>query len=167
MMMVPEAGCGCVKCSSRIGTVTDGSERYGPLKIEEKLLHGRITGDVIRLFFRVYDRLRFGFLESVYANALAHELRLAGIQFEREAPVDIWYDGVCAGQFRADFLIERRVVLELKATLLLSEADRRQLLNYLRCSEIEVGMLLHFGQRASFERMLYTNDRKKDLPRRT
>ncbi len=119
---------------------------------------------MIRLFFRVYDRLGFGFLESVYAKALAHELTRAGIQFEREAPVDIWYDGVCAGQFRADFLVERKVVLELKATLTLSDADRRQLLNYLRCSEIEVGLLLHFGQKSTFQRVLYTNDRKQNLP---
>jgi GxxExxY protein len=134
---------------------------------EQRLPHGRITGDVIRLFFRVYDRLGFGFLESVYAKALAHELTLAGIQFDREALVDIWYDAVCVGQFRADFLVERRVILELKATATLSEADRRQLLNCLRCSQIEVGLLLHFGPKAWFQRVLYTNDRKQAVPNRT
>ena len=167
MMVVPEAAVRSVRTAHHGSARSQAHRTVTPLKIDEKLLHGRITAEVIRLFFRVYDRLGFGFLESVYANALAHELRLAGIQFEREVPVDIWYDGVCAGQFRADFLVEGRVVLELKATLTLSEADRRQRLNYLRCSEIEVGMLLHFGQRASFQRMLYTNNRKKDLPKRT
>lgn len=120
---------------------------------------------MIRLFFRVYDRLGFGFLESVYARALAHELTLAGIQFDREAVVDIWYDNVCVGRFRADFLVERRVILELKATATVSDADRRQLLNCLRCSQIEVGLLLHFGPKASFERVFYTNDRKQAVPK--
>jgi GxxExxY protein len=119
---------------------------------------------VIRLFYRVYDRLGFGFLESVYANALALEFVAAGLVFEREAPVEAWYRENCVGRFRPDFLIDSRVVVELKASQVLTDPDRAQLLNYLRCSRREVGLLLHFGPKASFQRMIYTNDRKQDLP---
>jgi GxxExxY protein len=131
----------------------------------DQLLHRRISGNIIRLFYRVYDRLGFGFLESVYANALAHEFTAAGIQFKREAPIDVWYDGVCVGQFRVDFLVEEQVVLELKASAALVNADRAQLLNYLRCSRMELGFLLHFGPKASYQRLIHTNDRKRDLSR--
>jgi GxxExxY protein len=98
---------------------------------------------------------------------LAFELELAGIPFEREASVDVWYKGRCIGHYRADFLVASKVVLELKATMLLSDADERQLLNCLRCSRLEVGLLLHFGPKAKYYRTIYTNDRKPDLPKPT
>jgi GxxExxY protein len=129
------------------------------------LLEGRTTGTLIRLFYRTYDRLGFGFLESVYANALALEFTAAGLAFAREAVVDVWYRETCCGRFRADFLVDSRVVVELKASRMLTDPDRAQLINYLRCSRLEVELLLHFGPKASFERMIYTNDRKGDLPR--
>ncbi|MDB4874849.1 MAG: hypothetical protein JWM41_1295 [Gemmatimonadetes bacterium] len=127
------------------------------------LLHGDITAEIIRLFLRVYDRLGFGYLESVYRNALAHELTKAGVTFEREATIDVWYDGICVGHFRADFLVEGRVIVEVKACETLVGAHREQVLNYLRGSHLEVGLLLHFGPAAKFRRVLYTNDRKADL----
>jgi GxxExxY protein len=131
---------------------------------EESLLEAHITGPVIRVFFRAYDRLGFGFLESVYANALAFELEEAGIAFEREVAVDVWYNGRRIGHYRADFLIEGRVIVELKASEQLTDANRKQVLNLLRCSRLEVGLLLHFGPRARFERIVYTNGRKSNLP---
>jgi GxxExxY protein len=114
-------------------------------------------------FYRVYNRLGFGFLESVYKNALAVELTRAGVPFEREAPIDIWYDGSKIGHFKADFLVDGRVILEVKASQLLTETDRAQLLNYLRGSQVEVGLLLHFGPKPRVERMLATNDRKEPI----
>lgn len=101
-----------------------------------------------------------GFLESVYRNALARELTKAGVSYEREVPIDVWYDGVKVGHFKADFLVEGRVILEVKASLAITEADRAHLLNYLRGSRVEVGLLLHFGPKPNVERLLYTNDRK-------
>jgi len=130
---------------------------------ERPLLHGQVTGEVLRLFYRVHDRLGFGFLESVYKKALAHEFTKAGIAFEKEVPIQVWYDGICAGFFRADFLVEGAVVVEAKARQTLDDADRKQLMNYMRASAIEVGLLLHFGGKAAFQRILYTNDRKPDL----
>ena len=126
----------------------------------EPLLHGFLSGQVLACFYRVYNGLGFGFLESVYCNALAHEFQKAGIPFVREAPVDVWYDGKIVGQFRADFSIDQKIVLEVKASQAIGEADRKQLLNCLRCSDVELGLLLHFGPRPSHQRLVYSNDRK-------
>ena len=128
---------------------------------DETYLHSDLTDICIGAFYRVYNRLGFGFLESVYRNALAKELTKAGVPFEREVPIDVWYDGEKIGHFKADFLVDRRVILEVKASQILSEADRKQLLNYLRGSRVEVGLLLHFGPKATVERTIYTNDRKE------
>lgn len=124
------------------------------------LLHGEITGAIIRAFFLVYEGLGFGFLESVYANALANVLESLGMRFEREVPVYVWFDGRKVGHFRADFLVEGKVLVEIKASSTLCEADRKQVINYLRGTEIEVGLLLHFGPKAHFERIIYMNKRK-------
>ena len=97
----------------------------------------------------------------MYKNAFAIELEKLGIAFERAVPIDVWYDGVQAGHFRADFLVEGKIIVEIKASQALVEADRKQLLNYLRASEIEVGLLLHFGPKAAHERMVYSNANKE------
>lgn len=123
-------------------------------------LHNDITDISIGSFYRAYNRLGFGFLESVYRNALAKELTKSGVAFEREAPIEVRYDGDIIGHFRADFLVEARVILEVKASLALSDADTKQLLNYLRGSKVEVGLLLHFGPKPKVQRTIYTNDRK-------
>jgi GxxExxY protein len=111
-------------------------------------LHSDLTDISGGAFYRVYNGMGYGFLESPYRNALARELTKAGVSFEREVPIDVWYDGEKVGHFRADFLVEGRVILEVKASQVITEADRKQLLNYLRGSSIEVGLLLHFGPNA-------------------
>jgi GxxExxY protein len=130
---------------------------------EERLIEGKLTGIIIKLFFRVYDRLGFGFLEAVYREALAFEFTREGIAFVREAPVEVWYCGTKLGYYRADFLVEGRVIVELKARRMLIPSDRDQLANYLSASTVEVGLLLHFGPRARFERFVHTNARKPSL----
>jgi len=104
-----------------------------------------LTREVIGAFFDVYNALRWGFLEAVYAGALAIELEARRISFRREARLDVLYKGMVAGIYRADFLVERRLVLELKACVAVTDADRRQLLNYLRLTQMPLGLLLHFG----------------------
>ena len=127
------------------------------------LLHGSVTSEILRLFFRVHDRLGFGYLESVYCKALEHEFTKGGIAAERETPIDVWYDGACVGRFRADFVVAGRVIVEVKACEAIDDAHRKQLMNYMRGSRLEVGLLLHFGPKAKFHRVLYTNDRKPEL----
>lgn len=122
-----------------------------------ELLEGKLTERIIRAFYRVYDRLGFGFLESVYCEALAIELDAAGVEFRREAKIDVFYGGRRIGHYKADFLVEDRVVVEVKSTEVLAFAHQRQLLNGLRASSKEVGLLLHFGPKPVFKRLVHSN----------
>ena len=120
------------------------------------LLAGDITDAILGAFFRVYDYFGFGFLESVYCEGLMDELDAAGLRFVREAPVAVFYKGRRVGHYRADFVVENRVVVEVKASEALAYAHKKQLLNCLRCSRLEVGLLLHFGPKPRFERVIHT-----------
>lgn len=125
-----------------------------------RLLDEDVTHRIIKCFYRVYDGLGYGFLESVYQQALFWELSDEGPEVASEAHIDVWYKTRKIAQFRADLLVERRIILEIKASELLPDAGRKKLLNYLRGSSLEVGLLLHFGPKAKFQRLIYTNDRK-------
>ena len=118
------------------------------------LVQEGITRGVIGAFYTVYNELGYGFLESVYRNALLLELDRRDLRADAEVPIDVVYKGRTVGIFRADVLVERAVLLELKAAQAVGVADRRQLLNYLKATEIEVGLLLHFGPRAQFHRVI-------------
>jgi GxxExxY protein len=128
---------------------------------DSSLIHGDVTSAIVRVFYRVYDHLGFGFLESVYCGAMSHEFAVEGIGFVREAPIDVMYKRSRVGHFKADFLVEGRVVVEVKASEHLAPAHRRQLLNCLSASELEVGLLLHFGPNARFERVVHSVSRKR------
>ncbi len=121
--------------------------------LQEHLTRGVIGG----AFYRVYNTLGFGFLESVYANALTHEMTKRGLRVEREVPVRVWYDGHPVGTFRVDVLVEGAVVVEIKAARALGPTDPQQVLNYLRGTNLEVGLLLHFGPKPSFKRFVSSN----------
>lgn len=127
------------------------------------LLCGEITGIIINGFHVSYDQLGFGFLESVYRRALAIELRAFGLTVVEEAPVDVWYRGKKIGGFRADLLVEGQVIVEIKTGRGLGDADRKQLLHYLRASHVEVGLLMLYGARPFFERLVFENSRKPPL----
>jgi GxxExxY protein len=115
-----------------------------------------ITEKVIGLFFDVYNELGPGFLESVYVGALAVALAQAGMRFRREALLEVVFRGVVVGTFRADLLVEEKVVVEAKAARAIDPAHESQLLNYIRASRFEVGLLLNFGRQPKFRRMAYS-----------
>jgi GxxExxY protein len=92
-------------------------------------MHGELTREIIGAFFEVYNILRPGYLESAYAGAMALELTDRGIAFEREARLDVFYKGRVAGVYRADFFVDRRVVVELKATRAVGDAEKRQMIH--------------------------------------
>ena|SRR5687767_1719091 len=125
------------------------------------LLQANVTDKIIGAFFTVYNKLGFGFLESVYSNAMTIELGKRLLAVRREVPVEVIYKGVGVGTFRVDMLVADAVLVEVKATETLSDADERQLLNYLRATSIEVGMLLHFGPKAKYRRFVYSNTSKQ------
>jgi len=154
-----------VQSKETIRLVRTPADTRGHMPKDGPLKHGRITEIIIRCFYRVYDRMGWGFNESVYWEALAIELSAAGLSFIREAPVEAWYEGRPVKKFRCDFFVEGKVIVEVKATEFLTQKDRSQLMNYLACSYIEVGLLLHFGPRARFERTVHSNPRKSNLPK--
>ena len=120
-----------------------------------------LTRHIISAFFRVYNTLGYGFLEKVYERALAIELRDRGLRVACQKPVKVFYQGQLVGDYVADLVVEDSVIVELKATETLHPAHEAQLVNYLRATEIEVGLLLNFGSKPQFSRKLFTNDRKK------
>lgn len=111
-----------------------------------QLLHGDISGKVIGAAFEVHKVLGCGFLEAVYEEALAREMRLRGIQFERQKPLEILYKGEPIKEYVCDFLVEGKIVVELKAIRRLSEVEEAITLNYLKASSIRVGLLFNFGE---------------------
>lgn len=125
-----------------------------PCSSRPALLHEALTREIIGSFYSVYSELRFGFLESVYRDAMMPELRDRGLTAESEAPVSVLYRGREVGHSRADILVERRIVLELKACATVGEAERRHVLDYLRGTNLELGLLLHFGPRPAIARVI-------------
>ncbi|CAN5543180.1 GxxExxY protein [soil metagenome] len=122
------------------------------------LIHGGITDAILGGFYAVYNELRYGYLEAVYARALEVELNRRKVPHVREMALDVRYKGIVVGVYRADFLVAGRVVVEVKATRQIGDADRKQLLNYLRSTNQEVGLILHFGPKAEFHRMVFTRE---------
>ena len=127
----------------------------------ESRLHWEVTHAIIWAFYQIYDRLGFGFLEAVYKRALVHELTKRGVRVRTEALVEAWYDSICLGYFRADLLVEDVVVVEVKAAEAMPMGARPQLINYLRATDLEVGLLLNFGLKPQFQRVVHTNTLKK------
>ena len=119
-----------------------------------ELVHERLTHSVIGAFFEVYNTLGFGFLEQVYLDALAIELREHGHLVDREVRVRVNYKGTDIGWQRLDMIVDRTLVVEVKSTIELHGSARRQLLSYLRGTRLDVGVLLHFGPKASFYRLV-------------
>jgi len=117
-----------------------------------RLLERELTGEIIGAFYTCYNELGFGFLESVYRHALATELRSRNLRVIEEYPIGVYYRGVVAGWFRLDLVVNDRVVIEIKSASTLGPTDKRQLLNYLRATRLEVGLLLHFGPEPKFHR---------------
>lgn len=121
-----------------------------------ELLHGDITGEIIAAFYAVYNELGFGFVESVYVRALAIELFQRRMSVAREVPVTVFFKGVTVGTYRADLIVAETVVVDVTAGELSGDPDRQRLLNYLRASGREVGLLLHFGPKAVLRRVIHT-----------
>lgn len=125
--------------------------------------HADLTGKIIGAFFKVYNTLGYGFNEKVYENALAIELRKAELKAVKQQEIVVYYDGEGVGDYRADSIVNDVVIVELKAARELAEEHEAQLLNYLKATTIEVGLLLNFGVKAEHKRKVYDNDRKGTL----
>lgn len=125
------------------------------------LRHGALTKKILGVFYEVYNELGHGFLESVYHRSLALALESLGLNVCNRVAIPVWFRGHQVGYFQADIMVEKCVMLELKAVRTLDSAHRAQLLNYLRATEIEVGLLLNFGEKPEFKRLIFDNSKKK------
>jgi GxxExxY protein len=121
-----------------------------------ELVHGELTRSVIGGFYEVYNELRYGLLENLYRSALVLELRDRGHHVEREVHVGVTYKGRPIGTQRLDLVVDGKLIVEVKSTHDLSPSAHRQLASYIRGSEIELGLLLHFGPEAKFYRQICT-----------
>jgi GxxExxY protein len=125
------------------------------------LKHKALTETIIGVFFEVYNELGHGFLESVYEKAFEVALTSKGLEVRRQIQVPVWFRGQKVGDFVADVLVNRSVLLELKAARALDSSHEAQLLNYLRATEIDVGLLFNFGIKPEFRRLAFDNSRKQ------
>jgi len=125
------------------------------------MLHQEKTQKIIQAFYKVYNSLGYGFLEKVYQNALLIELRRMGFKCESEVPVKVFYEGFQVGDYRADIIVDDCIIIENKAAEALAEENEFQLINYLKATNIEVGLLLNFGKKPEFKRKVFSNERKQ------
>ena len=130
------------------------------MAIDSNYKHSELTELVIGTFYEVYGELGFGFLESVYRNALRLALIEKGLTVEQEAPVTVFFRGKSVGDFRADLIVNGVVLLELKTADQIVAAHESQVLNYLRSTSLELGLILNFGPKPQVRRLLLDNFRK-------
>lgn len=123
--------------------------------------HSDITGIIIKAFYNVYNQLGYGFLEKVYENALLIELKKLELECIAQHPIAVFYDNIKVGFYIADIIVNNCVIVEIKAAEVLCEEHESQLTNYLKATDIEVGLLLNFGKRIEFKRKVFSTGYKK------
>lgn len=125
------------------------------------LKHKDITDKILHAFFKiVYLQLGYGFLEKVNENAMQFALQSMGLKVQQQEKIDVYFQGQIVGEYFADLLVENVVIVELKAASRITEEHEAQLLNYLRATPYEVGLLLNFGPKPDFRRKVFDNERK-------
>ncbi len=123
------------------------------------LIHSEITEKIIKGYYQVYNTLGYGFLEQVYEKAMFLELGKMGFYVERQKKIKVYYDGNQVGLYFADLIVNNCVIIEIKAAEALHQQHEYQLINYLKATEIEVGLLFNFGKNPEFRRKIFTNNR--------
>jgi GxxExxY protein len=121
------------------------------------MLHAEITSDIINAFYKVYNALGYGFLEKVYENALAKELANREHSVRQQVPIQVYYEGQVVGDYFADMVIDDKIILELKTSESIAKEHEAQLINYLKATKMEIGLLLNFGKTPQFKRKIYSN----------
>ncbi|MFA7058101.1 MAG: GxxExxY protein [Candidatus Cloacimonadales bacterium] len=126
----------------------------------EDNLHFELTDKIINAFYEVYNTLGYGFLEKVYEKALLDELTERGFTCLEQQKIDVFYKNKIVGEYYADLIINDAVILELKASDKLIKDNECQLLNYLKATKYEIGLLLNFGKKPEIKRKIFTNNYK-------
>jgi len=125
-----------------------------------ELKHKDITDKILKGFYEVYNELGSGFLESVYEKALSIVLKNYELSVESQKPINVYFRSNVVGEFRADILVNGKIIVELKAVKAIIPEHEAQLINYLKATDIEIGLLLNFGNQPEFKRIAYDNNRK-------
>ncbi len=126
----------------------------------EDFKYKELTERIIEIFYRVYNKLGYGFLEKVYENAMMKEFKREDIPAVSQSAIKVVYEEEIIGEYFADILVDNKVIVEIKAAKKLAIENEAQLLNYLKATEIEVGLLLNFGPKPDFKRKVFDNMRK-------
>ena len=126
------------------------------------MLHEEITDEIISAYYKVYNKLGYGFLEKVYENAMFIELKKRNLHVEKQNSIVVYYEGENVGNYFADLIVSKKIIIELKAAESLKEEHEAQLVNYLRATDIEVGLLLNFGVKPKIKRKIFENHLKND-----
>ena len=122
--------------------------------------HKALTEEIIKVFFRVYNVLGYGFLEKVYENAMTIEFKKEGLPAVQQSVINVVYEDEIVGQYFSDIVVDETVIVEIKAKKCLMPEDDAQLLNYLKATDKEVGLLINFGPKPEFSRKVFDNSRK-------
>ncbi|MFZ4591972.1 MAG: GxxExxY protein [Ignavibacteria bacterium] len=128
--------------------------------INPDYLYSELSDSIIKCFYKVYNVLGFGFLEKIYQKSLEIELTNNGIIFEPQYPIKVYYENSIVGEYYADIFVEDKIIIEIKAISTLVKENELQLINYLKSTNIEVGLLLNFGEKPEIKRRVLTNDKK-------
>ena len=131
-------------------------------KNNDNYKYSELSGQLIKAFYKVYNELGYGFLEKVYENALMIELRLIGLQCSQQCPIDVYYVNQKVGYYFADVIVENKIIIELKAAEAICQEHEAQLINYLRATDIEIGLLLNFGKEPQLKRKAFANEHKSN-----
>lgn len=128
--------------------------------MNENYKHSETTDLIIKCFYKVYNTLGYGFLERVYANAMFLELRKCGLFVEKQKQIKVFYENQQVGDYFADLIVSDFIIIEVKAAEALCEEHEFQLINYLKATEIEVGLLINFGKKPEVKRKVFSNQIK-------
>jgi len=120
-----------------------------------KYLYEELSSKIIQSIYRVYDKLGYGFLESVYENALLIELKRLGVGVENQKELKVYYDNEIVGIFRSDIIVEDKIIIELKSVVSLTKIHEVQLVNYLKATKLKVGILVNFGEKLEIKRKYF------------
>ncbi len=127
----------------------------------QKFPHQELTKSIIGIYYDVYNELGYGFLEKVYQNAMIIELKSRGYTIENQKKISVIYKNEIVGDYIPDIIVNNSVIIELKCVEYIVECHESQLLNYLKATDCEVGLLLNFGKDPQFIRKIFTNNLKK------
>ncbi|MCX7876564.1 MAG: GxxExxY protein [Melioribacteraceae bacterium] len=129
--------------------------------MNDNYLHSEITDKIIKAFYNVYNKLGYGFLEKVYERAMLIEMSKFGLNCQSQFPIRVFYESKEVGEYYADILVDDKIIIELKAAETLMQEHECQLVNYLKATNIEVGLLLNFRKVPQVKRKVFTNEHKK------